>query len=73
MKKLLACIATLLITLSSLAPLTTVKADTTNLITNPSVETATGVSPTGWAQDKWGTNTTALPMTQQLLTLAQRA
>src|ERR1700682_6080469 len=30
----------------------------TNLIANPSVETASGSLPQGWGQGKWGTNTT---------------
>jgi len=29
-----------------------------NLIANPSVETASGGGPAGWASDSWGTNTT---------------
>jgi peptidoglycan/xylan/chitin deacetylase (PgdA/CDA1 family) len=32
--------------------------DNTNLISNPSFETNDGTNPTGWSQDKWGTNTT---------------
>ncbi|MDB5184711.1 MAG: hypothetical protein JWN38_519 [Candidatus Saccharibacteria bacterium] len=29
----------------------------TNLVANPSAETASGTAPTGWSQDTWGTNT----------------
>jgi peptidoglycan/xylan/chitin deacetylase (PgdA/CDA1 family) len=31
----------------------------TNLIGNPSAETSSGGSPSGWSSDSWGTNTTA--------------
>ena len=32
---------------------------TTNLIANPSVETASGTTPASWATDQWGTNSVA--------------
>lgn len=32
---------------------------TTNLIANPSFETASGTTPASWTNNKWGTNTTA--------------
>ncbi len=34
-----------------------VKVPTSNLISNPSVESASNNQPTGWQHDKWGTNT----------------
>jgi peptidoglycan/xylan/chitin deacetylase (PgdA/CDA1 family) len=43
-----------------IAGVTSVQAAPTNLIVNPSVETANaaGTAPTSWLTDKWGTNTT---------------
>jgi peptidoglycan/xylan/chitin deacetylase (PgdA/CDA1 family) len=54
----------LILSVASLAALATVApaalhAAPTNLINNPSVETANGTLPSGWNQGKWGTNTTA--------------
>jgi peptidoglycan/xylan/chitin deacetylase (PgdA/CDA1 family) len=48
----------ILIALIALLP-AALNAAPTNLINNPSVETASGSLPTGWNQGNWGTNTTA--------------
>ncbi len=41
------------------APTPTPPPASSNLLTNPSVETATNSLPSGWAYDSWGTNTPA--------------
>jgi len=38
-------------------------ADTPNLIANPSVETASGLAPTGWITNSWGANTASFAYT----------
>ncbi|HSX04947.1 MAG TPA: polysaccharide deacetylase family protein [Candidatus Saccharimonadales bacterium] len=38
----------------------TLYADVTNLIANPSIETLSGGQPTGWMPDSWGTGSTTL-------------
>lgn len=55
-------IGSAVILLSSLTPLGLATAAGTNLITNPSVETAdtTGAAPLGWNKGGWGTNTSTL-------------
>jgi peptidoglycan/xylan/chitin deacetylase (PgdA/CDA1 family) len=41
------------------SPFVRVHAAGTNLIANPSLETASGTAPANWQTDKWGTNTSA--------------
>lgn len=59
-KRISALLCSVVLLLASVAASMPVPASAlaTNLITNPSVETATGTSPTSWKQGKWGTNTT---------------
>ncbi len=60
-KKLALAAASTIVVLSGLAPLGLVSALGTNILANPSVESAntSGTLPLSWNQDKWGTNTTA--------------
>jgi peptidoglycan/xylan/chitin deacetylase (PgdA/CDA1 family) len=60
MKRLLACIISILIASWSLVPLSMAYADTQNLLANPSVETANGSTPANWTPNSWGANTAAL-------------
>ena len=58
-KKLALGLTSLTLLLMTTAPVAMVKAASSNLIANPSVETATGGQPAGWTSGNWGTNTTA--------------
>src|SRR5665647_950093 len=59
MKRLAYIITNLAFIATLLSPVQAAFAVGTNLIANPSVEQNTNNKPTGWASDKWGTNTTA--------------
>ena len=52
--------AVLLALVYAVIPVLPVHADSTNLIANPSAETANGTQPANWTADKWGTNTTTM-------------
>ncbi|HSX35309.1 MAG TPA: Ig-like domain-containing protein [Patescibacteria group bacterium] len=56
MKRIQALFSTLLVVLFGILPLARVAADS-NLIANPSFETASGSLPASWSQGNWGTNT----------------
>ncbi len=57
MKQLKALLASALLIALSLLPVTAAMAVDTNLITNPSFETASGTAPASWTKGSWGTNT----------------
>ncbi len=57
MKKVRSLLAGLFLIAASLLPLANARA-ATNLVANPSFETANGASPAGWNKGNWGTNTT---------------
>jgi len=56
MKRFKAFLASALLVLLSLVPVATAKAET-NLVPNPSFETASGTAPASWSKGNWGTNT----------------
>ncbi|HSW66285.1 MAG TPA: Ig-like domain-containing protein [Bacillota bacterium] len=56
MKRVKAILASALLVLLTLAPMGTAKA-ATNLVANPSFETASGTAPANWTKGNWGTNT----------------
>ncbi len=58
MKKLVSFFATLLLLAGTIMPAALARADATNLIVNPSVETANGIEPANWTPDSWGSSTT---------------
>lgn len=61
MKKFLNCFLAIVLFSWIIMPAIVVHAaNTPNLITNPSVETASGSGPANWTADNWGTSTTTM-------------
>lgn len=60
MKRFLSVLASLVLLNGLIMPLALTHATASNLISNPSVETANGSEPANWTPDNWGTNTTSM-------------
>lgn len=60
MKKLFSVILALILLVGSGLPIVTGYADGSNLLANPSVETAAGSGPANWTANSWGSNTATL-------------
>lgn len=60
MKRLISLLTSLTVLAAMVMPVTTAFAAGTNLLANPSVETAANSQPANWTADKWGTNTTTM-------------
>jgi len=60
MKRLVSLLCALTVLAGLVLPLTAVHAAETNLLANPSVETAAGANPANWASNRWGNNTATL-------------
>jgi hypothetical protein len=60
MKRLTSLLAALTVLAALVLPVSAVLAAGTNLLANPSVETASGANPANWTANRWGTNTGTL-------------